>query len=38
VCPQSLRACVNKSGLESMVAMENDLDDAKRLVATFEVN
>jgi len=28
---------VNKSGLESMVAMENDLDDAKRLVATFEV-
>lgn len=33
----ALTACVNKAGLESVLAMENALDDATRLAATFEV-
>jgi hypothetical protein len=34
----ALTACVNKAGLESVLAMENALDDATRLAATFEVH
>lgn len=33
-----LRAAANRSGLESVLAMENEVDDAKRLAATFEVS